>query len=250
MASLLDRFDNIRRIQYGQANAARFPSSPLNQHDEEANIYEANAARFASSPLNRNAYGGEAGYQYRRLEESYGRALRQLRRAARRGDTGAALQEIAVRERAMEQGFTPGGIRDRREFNADREAWQAGNARMAADARMAARLNRRRAWENAAYDPGAGETGPSDPGAGETGPSDPGAGDAYDQPPEAVLGSYYRTLGGSRYDPGPVTVNPAANPGPGYGQPISRRRRLGDAYDQPPEAVLGSYYRTLGGSRY
>lgn len=205
MASLLDRFDNIRRIQYGQANAAR----------------------FASSPLNRNVYGGEAGYQYRRMEESYGRALRQLRRAARRGDTGAALQEIAVRERAMEQGFTPGGIRDRREFNADREAWQAGNARMAADARMAARLNRRRAGENAAYDPGAGETGPSDP----------------------MLPSDRRGPGPS-YDPGPATVNPAANPGPGYGQPISRRRRLGDAYDQPPEAVLGSYYRTLGGSRY
>lgn len=64
------------------------------------------------SPLSRDFYGGQAGQQYRRQEEAYGRALRILRRQARRGDAGSALAEIKVRDQALNQGYTPGGIRD------------------------------------------------------------------------------------------------------------------------------------------
>lgn len=63
------------------------------------------------SPLDRNFYGGRAGEQYRRTEEAYARALRILRRQARRGDANSALAEIRVREDALNQGYTPGGIR-------------------------------------------------------------------------------------------------------------------------------------------
>ena len=63
------------------------------------------------SPLSRDFYGGDAGAQYRRQEEAYGRALRILRRQARRGDANSALAEIRVRDEALNQGYTPGGIR-------------------------------------------------------------------------------------------------------------------------------------------
>lgn len=59
-----------------------------------------------------NPNGGlsSAGKQYRELESSYGRALRLLKRAARRGDQNAALKEVAVREAAISGGFSPAGI--------------------------------------------------------------------------------------------------------------------------------------------
>lgn len=222
MPSLLDRFDNIRRVRYDQANEAR----------------------FAVSPLNRNAYGGEAGYQYRRQEEAYGTALRQLRRAARRGDTGAALQEIAVRERAMGQGFTPGGIRDRREFNADREAWQAGNARLAGDARLAARLNRRRAYEQAA-DTTPDQTG--DPGMDQPdfgGDSQTPWTDWYNR----RHGTSIETMGaGPDYgDTYMAAARPESTPVASY---AATRRRLGDPADQQDEPVRGTFRRLFDRAR-
>lgn len=48
--------------------------------------------------------------QYKRQSEMYGMALRTLSRAARRGDAGAAMDAIKVRDQANAAGFTPGGI--------------------------------------------------------------------------------------------------------------------------------------------
>lgn len=48
--------------------------------------------------------------QYKRQAEMYGQALRTLSRAARRGDAGAAMDAIKVRNQANDEGFTPGGI--------------------------------------------------------------------------------------------------------------------------------------------
>lgn len=48
--------------------------------------------------------------QYRRQSEMYGQALRTLSRAARRGDAGAAIDAIQLRDKANADGFTPGGI--------------------------------------------------------------------------------------------------------------------------------------------
>ena len=76
------------------------------------------------SPLSRDAYGGAAGASYRRQEESYGRALRLLKHAARRGDARSALAEIATRDQATQQGYQVGGIQsaDRRLDDARRFA--------------------------------------------------------------------------------------------------------------------------------
>lgn len=213
MASLTDRYDNIRRTSYGDANAAA----------------------FARSPLNRNAYGGEAGYQYRRQEEAYGRALRQLRRASRRGDTGAALQEIAVRDQAMQQGFTPGGIRDRAEFNADREAWQAQMGSDANDARLFGQLARKRAAEEMAEDPNAdpavqGGVEPPMTQEGTPGVGADGVPDMLRRPAVAPA-------------VGAATVNPAATAGAGRGRRLGRR-----AFGQPeddPDGAPGSMRRTF-----
>jgi len=49
--------------------------------------------------------------QYKRQSEMYGQALRNLSRAARRGDAGAAIDAIKYRDQANEDGFMPGGIR-------------------------------------------------------------------------------------------------------------------------------------------
>jgi hypothetical protein len=48
--------------------------------------------------------------QYKRQSEMYGQALRALSRAARRGDAGAAIDAIKVRDQANNAGFTPSGI--------------------------------------------------------------------------------------------------------------------------------------------
>ncbi len=48
--------------------------------------------------------------QYKRQSEMYGQALRNLSRAARRGDAGAAIDAINLRDKANADGYTPGGI--------------------------------------------------------------------------------------------------------------------------------------------
>ncbi len=128
MSKLLARYDALQDTRRGAESSA---DSDLG----------------ASSPLSKSAYGGEVGYQYRRQEESYGRALRQLRRASRRGDTGAALDEIAVRDRAVAAGFTPGGIPSHKAFGAEREATAAAWAAGAKDRVREAAIRRRQAAE-------------------------------------------------------------------------------------------------------
>jgi hypothetical protein len=73
-----------------------------------------------SNPTAEDRFGrlDTAGGQYRQLENAYGRALRILNHAARRGDAGAALQAINVRSKAMDEGFAPGGIRQSGESTA------------------------------------------------------------------------------------------------------------------------------------
>ena len=58
-----------------------------------------------------------AGAQYRRRAEDYNTATRLLRRRARRGDSRSALALLDVGRDAAEEGFSPGGIRRRDDFN-------------------------------------------------------------------------------------------------------------------------------------
>lgn len=216
MATLLDRYSNIATLY--DVNGRR------------TNAAEANSDYFENrSPLSRNAYGGEAGYQYRRQEEAFGRALRQLRRAARRGDTRAALQEIAVRGQAMGQGFTPGGIRDREAFNAEREAWQNQTAQDAADARLFGSLARRRAAEEIAYDPNTDPTFGAPPPVGEDG----------------IPYMLRRPSAG----PQPTTLS-TVTPGAGRGTPIGRRRRAYERPEDDPAGTPGSPSRLFRRPRY
>lgn len=48
--------------------------------------------------------------QYKKQSQMYGQALRNLSRAARRGNTDAAIESLNLRDAANMQGFTPGGI--------------------------------------------------------------------------------------------------------------------------------------------
>jgi len=48
--------------------------------------------------------------QYKRQSEMYGQALRNLSRAARQGDSRAAIAALDIRDDANQKGFTPGGI--------------------------------------------------------------------------------------------------------------------------------------------
>lgn len=57
--------------------------------------------------------------QYKRQAEMYGQALRTLSRAARRGDAGAAMSAIELRDKANADGFSPGGIQRKEDFTAN-----------------------------------------------------------------------------------------------------------------------------------
>jgi hypothetical protein len=72
----------------------------------------------SASSLRPNAVSGVVGQQYRRQQEDYNTAARLLRRQARRGDAGSALQMIKLREEANDKGIAPGGIRRKEEFDA------------------------------------------------------------------------------------------------------------------------------------
>lgn len=48
--------------------------------------------------------------QYRRQSEMYGQALRNLSRAARRGDAKAGIEAVDLLDKAGNRGFSPGGI--------------------------------------------------------------------------------------------------------------------------------------------
>lgn len=96
----------------------------------------------SGSSLRPNAVSGVVGQQYRRQQEDYNVALRLLRRQARRGDAGSALQAIKVREEANERGIAPGGIRRREEFDAGIRGRAGAMEQGATDLEQASRMDR------------------------------------------------------------------------------------------------------------
>ena len=99
--------------------------------------------------------GGAAGSNYRRQAEDYNTATRLLRRQARRGDAGSALDLIRLRQEANDAGFTPGGIRRKEEFDASTMGSIQARERGAFDRERAADLMRRRTMEQMGEDPAA-----------------------------------------------------------------------------------------------
>lgn len=100
--------------------------------------------------------------QVRRQAENYNIANRLLRRQARRGDSRSALGLIALQDQANADGFSPGGIRRKDEFDAGILGRLQSMEKGAADRERAAGLNRQTA-DMAAGDPDAVE--PVTPGA-------------------------------------------------------------------------------------
>lgn len=121
MATGLDRFAALQAAPFGTSSSVRRPGA--------------------------TAVGGSAGSLYRKQAEDYNMATRLLRRQARRGDAGSALDLIKVREDAANAGFNPGGIRRKEEFDADIAGSIQSRARGAADRATAADLMRRRTRE-------------------------------------------------------------------------------------------------------
>jgi len=113
-------------------------------------------SRLQSSPLGsmsslrKTPLSGMAGQQYRRQQEDYNTAMRLLRRQARRGDAGSALEAIKLREEANTKGFAPGGIRDKAEFDA------GGRRRIEAQGQAAADMERKMVLDRAAAEQMAG----------------------------------------------------------------------------------------------
>lgn len=83
--------------------------------------------------------------QYKRQAEMYGQALRTLSRAARRGDAGAAMDAIKVRDQANQSGFSPGGIQRSEDFQTNVAAREQSLMRQNADMGTANTLDRRNA---------------------------------------------------------------------------------------------------------
>lgn len=127
--ALLDRYKQIQQNPIG-SNTALSPTTA-----EQGNPYGQMSA---------------AGKQYRTLERSYGRALRILNHAARRGNANAALQSIAVRKEAMGQGFAPGGIRNAKASDANIYAREDSMEKAGADQDLANQVYRKRANEELA----------------------------------------------------------------------------------------------------
>lgn len=94
------------------------------------------------SSLRPNAVSGVVGQQYRRQQEDYNVALRLLRRQARRGDAGSALQAIRVREEANDRGIAPGGIRRKEEFDAGIRGRAGAMEQGASDLEQASQMDR------------------------------------------------------------------------------------------------------------
>ena len=146
MASAFDR--NYRGGAFSNPDYDQ-PRTPGLDRLEAANTRDPLTDRLpamgVNSALSKDYFGGAPGAAYRRSEEAYGRALRQLRHASRRGDTGAALQEIAVRDQAAQAGYAnPGGIRDRAQSRADMFSTFDSRKKMADDRASAEKLERTR----------------------------------------------------------------------------------------------------------
>lgn len=85
--------------------------------------------------------------QHRQKAELYNTAVRTLRRQARRGDAGAALGALNTIDRANNEGFSPGGVRNYDEFQGDSAAYKQGLRERAEDFGKANEFDRRYADE-------------------------------------------------------------------------------------------------------
>lgn len=108
----------------------------------------------------------------RALQEDYNTASRVLRRQARRGDADSALKMIELREKAMEKGFAPGGIREKEQFDQNMQNQLRARQEAAQDYENAAKLRRQQAAQPATTTTPAGGT-PAAP-AAPAAPADPG----------------------------------------------------------------------------
>ncbi len=151
MATGLDRLAALQRNPFGMSSSVRAPGA--------------------------NRVAGSAGANYRRQAEDYNTAMRLLRRQARRGDAGSALDAIRLRQDANERGFTPGGIRRKDEFDASAAGAIQAQERGAADRERAAMLLRRQTMEQA-NDRGP-RTEPRTTGATDTPPVNTGPSSGY-----------------------------------------------------------------------
>lgn len=90
------------------------PSGLLEKYDEmQRRPFGTNSSLSNNSLYGAPSQARDDAYQFKRQGEAYSRALRLLDRKARRGDADSALKAIGLRDRAMEDGFTPGGIASR-----------------------------------------------------------------------------------------------------------------------------------------
>lgn len=85
---------------------------------------------------------GTVGQQYRRKQEDYNTAMRVIRRQARRGDADAALGAIGLREKALEAGIAPGGIRRKEEFDEGIRGYSSSLEQAAKDRERKMQLDR------------------------------------------------------------------------------------------------------------
>ena len=82
--------------------------------------------------------------QYRQQASMYGQALRNLNRAARRGDAKAGILALDVRDKANQEGFTPGGIRSHEAFQGDIAGREQSYQQGAEDLEATSQINRGR----------------------------------------------------------------------------------------------------------
>jgi hypothetical protein len=113
----LNRLDELQRRPFGSTAATR-PTSTEGQ------------------------VNSSAGGQYRQRAENYNLANRILKRQARRGDSRSALALLDVQKEANDEGFSPGGIRRRDEFNSGLLRNLDARQQAAMDNERAATLNR------------------------------------------------------------------------------------------------------------
>ena len=127
MGRLLDRYDAMQRRPFG--------------------------TNTALTDGTQNGVGGGAGSQFRRQEQAYGQALRLLSRKARRGDVGSALAAIDVRDKAINDGYSVGGIRNKEQADAGIMGRVEDMNRRNMDLGAASDLTRQQAMESLAPEP-------------------------------------------------------------------------------------------------
>jgi hypothetical protein len=87
----------------------------------------------SSSSLRKTPLMGQAGQYYRQRNEEYSQALRNLRRASRRGDKAASRELLNTRRDAEAEGYFPVNIRDKTEFDAGIQGRLDAQGRAASD---------------------------------------------------------------------------------------------------------------------